>query len=64
MGVLLLAGLLRDRTLTVVREAGRATTETYEYLAHEVLNRQPPDVQYFLYTSSVLREMSVRLCRR
>ena len=64
MGVLLLAGLLRDRTLTVVGEAGRATTETYEYLAQEVLNRQPPDVQYFLYTSSVLREMSVRLCRR
>ncbi|HEY75516.1 MAG TPA: tetratricopeptide repeat protein [Thermoflexia bacterium] len=64
MGVLLLAGLLRDRTPTALLASGRVTTETYEYLAQEVLNRQPPDVQYFLYTSSVLREMSVRLCRR
>lgn len=62
MGVLLLAGLLRDTATAAMFASGRATTETYEYLAQEVLNRQPPDVQYFLYTSSVLREMSVHLC--
>ncbi|HHS97377.1 MAG TPA: tetratricopeptide repeat protein [Chloroflexi bacterium] len=64
MGVLLLVGLLRDRSAAVALASERATTETYEYLAQEVLNRQPPDVQYFLYTSSVLREMSARLCQQ
>ncbi|MFQ6100193.1 MAG: BTAD domain-containing putative transcriptional regulator [Anaerolineae bacterium] len=62
-GVLLLAGLLREETRVALLDAERATTETYDYLASEVLNRQPPDVQHFLCTSAVLREMSSRLCR-
>jgi LuxR family maltose regulon positive regulatory protein len=62
-GILLLADLLREEAETTLLDAERATAETYDYLAVEVLNRQPPDVQHFLCTSSVLREMSVQLCR-
>lgn len=63
-GILLLADLLRGQAGKVLQRAGRATAETYEYLAREVLSRQPPDIQHFLRTSAVLREMSVRLCRQ
>jgi len=62
-GVLLLADLLREGAEARLLDAGRATTETYDYLANEVLSRQPPDIQHFLHTSVVLREMTVRLCR-
>jgi len=62
-GVLLLADLLRDEAQAILLDTERATAETYSYLAGEVLNRQPPDVQHFLRTSAVLREMSPRLCR-
>jgi len=62
-GVLLLADLLRDEAKATLLDEGRATAETYGYLAREVLNRQPPDVQHFLRTSAVLREVSSRLCR-
>jgi len=62
-GVLLLTDLLREGARATLIDAERATTETYDYLAREVLNRQPPDIQHFLCTSVVLREMSLRLCR-
>ncbi len=62
-GVLLLADLLRKEAKTALLDVEKATAETYAYLAEEVLNRQPPDVQHFLRTSAVLREMSLRLCR-
>ncbi len=62
-GVLLLVGLLRGKVQDGLLDAGNATAATYDYLAREVLDRQSPDIQYFLYTSAVLREMSVRLCR-
>ena len=62
-GVLLLAGVMRDEARATLLDEERATAETYNYLAGEVLNRQPPDVQHFLRTSAVLREMSSRLCR-
>jgi LuxR family maltose regulon positive regulatory protein len=62
-GVLLLADLLREGARPALLGAERATAETYDYLAQEVLNQQPPDVQHFLRTSAVLREMSPRLCR-
>lgn len=61
--VLLLADLLQDGGSLPPLSEGRMTHETYSYLAREVLGRQSPDVQHFLYTSAVLREMSVRLCR-
>jgi ATP/maltotriose-dependent transcriptional regulator MalT/two-component SAPR family response regulator len=62
-GVLLILDLLRDDAEAVLRDAEKATSQTYGYLASEVLHRQPPDVRRFLYASSVLREMSTRLCR-
>ena len=62
-GVLLLADLLREEAKAVLLDAEQATAETYDYLAGEVLSRQPPDIQRFLHTSAVLREMSPRLCR-
>ncbi len=62
-GVLLLADLLRGEVGATLLEAGRATAQTYDYLAREVIGRQPPDIQDFLLTSSALREMSPWLCR-
>lgn len=62
-GVLLVLDLLRGDPDSVPPDAERATTHTYGYLASEVLERQPPDVRQFLYSSSVLREVSPRVCR-
>jgi LuxR family maltose regulon positive regulatory protein len=62
-GILLLADLLREEATAALLDAERATAETYEYLAGEVLHRQPPDIQHFLRTSAMLREMSSWLCR-
>lgn len=62
-GILLLIDLLREEAQTALFDTQGATAETYGYLAAEVLDRQPPDVQHFLRTSAVLREMSVPLCR-
>jgi LuxR family maltose regulon positive regulatory protein len=61
-GVLLLADLLREEARATLLNAEKATVEMYDYLAGEVLSQQPPDIQYFLRTSAVLREMSPRLC--
>ena len=63
-GVLLLADLLHDEAKATLRDVERATAGTYGYLATEVLNRQPPEIQHFLRTSAVLREMSPRLCHQ
>ncbi|TET53275.1 MAG: hypothetical protein E3J64_03845, partial [Anaerolineales bacterium] len=62
-GVLLLAGRQGAKAAGEVLAEQKVTAETYGYLAGEVLNRQPPDLQEFLATSAVLREMSTRLCR-
>jgi ATP/maltotriose-dependent transcriptional regulator MalT/two-component SAPR family response regulator len=62
-GVLLILDLLRRDADAGLLDADKATTQTYGYLASEVLERQPPDVRQFLYSSSILREMSARLCR-
>ncbi len=61
-GILLLADTLREQATATLLDAEKATADTYNYLAMDVLNRQPPDIQHFLYTSSVLREMSLWLC--
>jgi LuxR family maltose regulon positive regulatory protein len=62
-GVLLLADLLREDVQLNTLVSGQVTSEAYGYLAAEVLDRQPPDVQHFLSTSSVLREMTAPMCR-
>jgi len=61
-GVLLILDLLREDADSMLLDIQEATSQTYGYLASEVLSRQPPDVRRFLHTSSVLREMSTRLC--
>ncbi|MGD8966891.1 MAG: BTAD domain-containing putative transcriptional regulator [Anaerolineae bacterium] len=69
-GVLLISDLLRedakagfDRLTTgVLVDTEKATSQTYGYLASEVLSRQPQDIRWFLYASSVLRDMSSQLC--
>jgi ATP/maltotriose-dependent transcriptional regulator MalT/two-component SAPR family response regulator len=62
-GVLLILDLLREDAEAILFDGEKASSQAYGYLASEVLDRQPPDVRRFLYTSSVLREMSARLCR-
>ena len=63
-GILLVSDLIQGDAAAVIADVERATSQTYGYLASEVLTRQPPDVQRFLFDSSVLREMSARLCRQ
>jgi len=63
-GVLLLADRLRDSSRSGALDLEKASAETYDFLAEEVLNWQPPDIQSFLTTSGVLREMSVQLCQQ
>jgi len=62
-GVLLLADLLRDTAGRTLIDTDKATAETYDFLAQEVLSRQPPDIQYFLRASAALREVTPWLCR-
>jgi LuxR family maltose regulon positive regulatory protein len=63
-GILLLADTLREEAETTLLDVDSATADTYNYLAMDVLSRQPPDIQHFLYTSSVLREVSLWLCHK
>ena len=62
-GLLLLADVLRAGAKPALRDLSTVTAETYGYLAEDVLALQPPDIQHFLTTSAVLREMSDRLCQ-
>jgi ATP/maltotriose-dependent transcriptional regulator MalT/DNA-binding SARP family transcriptional activator len=62
-GILLVLDLVREDTEAAALDVEIATSQTYGYLASEVLSRQPWEVQRFLQTSSVLHEMSDRLCR-
>ena len=39
-----------------------AGSDLFTYLAREVLQQQPPDIQEFLHTTSVLHQMSAELC--
>jgi ATP/maltotriose-dependent transcriptional regulator MalT/DNA-binding SARP family transcriptional activator len=61
-GVLLISDLLRGEARAALGDFEKVASHTYGYLASEVLSRQPPGVRRFLTTSSVLREMSSRLC--
>ncbi|NLE43839.1 MAG: tetratricopeptide repeat protein, partial [Chloroflexi bacterium] len=62
-GILLLAGLQAETVQAALGGFERVDQGAYEYLARDVLDRQPPDIQHFLTTSAVLREMSSRACR-
>ncbi len=62
-GILLISDLLREDMGAIISDTRKATSQTYRYLASEVLSRQPWDLRRFLHASSILREMSARLCR-
>jgi ATP/maltotriose-dependent transcriptional regulator MalT/DNA-binding SARP family transcriptional activator len=62
-GILLLASRLRAQAGATLLGAEKVGANAYQYLAEEVLNRQTPDIQRFLTTSAVLREMSSQLCQ-
>ena len=62
-GILLLADRLRVEARPGLLDFEKVGAKTYGYLAEEVLNGQPPDIQHFLTTSGVLREMSSQLCQ-
>ncbi|MGD2143160.1 MAG: tetratricopeptide repeat protein [Anaerolineae bacterium] len=62
-GILLISDLLGQDAQSVFVGTEKATAKAYDYLAAEVLSRQPSNIQRFLRTSSVLRDMSSRLCR-
>ncbi len=63
-GILLLASRLRKEAQAILEDGEQATAETYSFLIQEVLLQQPPDIQHFLCTSAILREISPRLCRQ
>ena len=62
-GLLLLTDVLRAGDSSATRNLKEVSADTYSYLAEDVLALQPPDIQHFLTTSAVLREMSHRLCQ-
>ncbi|WP_420631172.1 BTAD domain-containing putative transcriptional regulator [Candidatus Leptofilum sp.] len=41
-----------------------SASDLFQFLAHEVLNQQPDDVQAFLRETAVLREMTTPLCNQ
>lgn len=48
---------------SIVRAKG-AGSQLYEYLANEVFNQQPPEIQSFLRATAILDEMTPALCNR
>ena len=61
-GILLVADLAREEAGALLRRVGKASAETFDYLASDVLSRQPVHLQDFLCRSAVFREMNLRLC--
>jgi LuxR family maltose regulon positive regulatory protein len=57
--------LQRDEQATIPLVLGQiagSSSELFDYLAREVLEREPPDIQDFLQATSVLREMTPAIC--
>jgi LuxR family maltose regulon positive regulatory protein len=61
-GILLTAHSMWQDILQRLVKARTSEQPVYEYLAQEVFEQQPPDVQAFLSASSTLQEMSPALC--
>jgi LuxR family maltose regulon positive regulatory protein len=54
--------LLNDSIIGVLTESGVETGEIFSYLASEVFERQPEEIQEFLITTSVLEVMNPKIC--
>jgi LuxR family maltose regulon positive regulatory protein len=61
-GILLTAQRMERGLLTAMAPGRGGRERLYEYLANEVLARQPPEVRRFLGETAVLTEMSQELC--
>ena len=61
-GILLTAQAHWSVTTTSMLEISGATGGVFEYLAEEVLDRQPPEIRSFLLGSALLQQMSPPLC--
>lgn len=66
-GLVLLTSALRssshhDRT-TLIDKIARQSQLTFDYLADEVLNQQPPDLRSFLLQTSILHQLTPHTCQ-
>lgn len=55
------SGAARDVS-TLLAGGLQSTTALFDYLAHELLDRQPPEVAAFLMETAVLRELTPEAC--
>ncbi len=63
-GLLLTSPLLRSGLGEPVKIARTSGIGLYEYLAQQVLNQQPKEIQDFLLYSSILEEFNAEMCRK
>jgi len=63
-GLLLTSPLLRSGLGEPVKIARTSGIGLYEYLAQQVLNQQPKEIQDFLLYSSILEEFNAERCRK
>jgi len=63
-GLLLSTHMLEDKIGERIRVARVSGVGLYDYMAHQVFEKQPEDIQSFLLRTSILEEFSVDQCAR
>jgi LuxR family maltose regulon positive regulatory protein len=63
-GLLLSAEVTRQGSTDQGRAAKAAGIDLYDYLAQQVLDQQPPEMQDFLLKTSLLEEFNTELCQQ